>query len=256
MGVIWWGPVVLVLILPVVFLVKKSRKNRQLKEGSQATEGEMPVHWRYSDRNVMLVYVYLSCWLMRKSPRDPQTRLTFLREYFNEHFKGVPFEPEEEIRRALQYPVHVRSVANWVNKRLRQPNERKKLIDYLIALAFENGPTQMEVVALLRFSDLIGVRLAYIEERLAWYKERSGTETTEDPLIDLLLNRNVKRRKALEVLGLKDPTTLTAIKKAYRQEALKCHPDKMIHRTEAEQEAAAERFRMLQEAYEWLINEV
>lgn len=256
MDVIWWVPVVLVLILPVVWQLKRGRNQRQLQDESQATTGEMPVHWRYSDRNVMLVYVYLSCWLMRKSPRDPQIRLAFLREYFKEHFKGVPFDPEEEIRRALQYPVHVRSVASWVNKRLRQPNERKKLIDYLIALAFENGPTQMEVVALLRFSDLIGVRLAYIEERLAWHKERSGTETTEDPLMDLLLNRNIKRRKALELLSLKDPTTLTAIKKAYRQEALKCHPDKTIHQSEAEQKAAAERFRMLQEAYEWLINEV
>lgn len=244
----------IILVLLIVLAVRKHRRNTS--ESEKISEAEMPVHWRYSDRNVMLVYVYLSCWLMRKSPRDPHARMDFSRTYFKEHFKGVPFDPEEEIKRALQYPVHVRSVATWVNKRLRKPNERKQLIDYLIALACENGPTQMEVVALLRFSDLIGVRLAYVEQQLAWFRERSGNSASDDPLMDVLFNRNVKRRKALETLGLKDPVSLPEIKKAYRLAVITCHPDKTAQLDEKEKAIAADRFRELQEAYEWLINEV
>lgn len=244
----------IVLIALIVLAIRKHQRNTS--ETEKTAEAEMPVHWRYSDRNVMLVYVYLTCWLLRKSPRDPNARMDFLRSYFSEHFKGVPFDPEEEIKRALKYPVHVRSVAGWVNKRLRKPNERKQLIDYLIALACENGPTQMEVVALLRFSDLIGVKLAYVEQQLAWFLERSGTSAAEDPLMDVLFNRNVKRRNALSVLGLKDPVLLKDIKKAYRAAAVECHPDKTTRLTESEQQQAAERFRALQEAYEWLLNEV
>ncbi|MBI3237433.1 MAG: hypothetical protein HYZ43_01075 [Flavobacteriia bacterium] len=122
------GGVIIGLIVLVILLRSGSGKTEE------QPEGEMPVHWRYSDRNVMLVYIYLSGWLVRKAPRDATKRNDFIREYFKERFKGVAFDTTEEMQRSLNYPVHVRSIANWVNKRMRKPNERKQLMDYLIAL--------------------------------------------------------------------------------------------------------------------------
>ncbi len=219
-------------------------------------EAEMPVHWRYSDRNVMLVYVYLSGWLVRKSPGDATDRNDFIQTYFKERFKGVVFDPAEEMQRALNYPVHVRSIAAWVNKRMRKPNERKQLMDYLIALVCDRErTTQMQLVALMRFADLIGIQLMYVEQQINWYRERLHPETEPDPMMDLLVNRPYKRRNALKALQLNDPITVADLKKAYRSLAKQYHPDASQSVSETEKQQAQQRFREIQEAYEYLLNE-
>lgn len=231
-----------------------------LRSGSGKTEeqpeGEMPVHWRYSDRNVMLVYIYLSGWLVRKAPRDATKRNDFIRDYFKERFKGVVFDTAEEMQRSLNYPVHVRSIANWVNKRMRKPNERKQLMDYLIALVCDQERnSQMQVVALMRLADLIGIQLAYVEQQINWYRERYNPEAEPDPMMDLLVNRPYKRRNALKCLQLNDPITVSDLKKAYRTLAKQFHPDALHDASEVEQQQAEQRFREMQEAYEYLLNE-
>lgn len=54
-----------------------------------------------------------------------------------------------------------------------------------------------------------------------------------------------------EVLGVARDATATAIKKAYRKLAMKFHPDRVI---ELEKEAAAEKFKVIQVAYDVLSN--
>lgn len=236
----------------IVWLLLKSPK----PEIPSQTEADMPVHWRYSDRNVMLVYIYLSGWLVRKSPGNSSDRNEFIQAYFKERFKGVVFDPEEEMQRALNYPVHVRSIAAWVSKRLRKPNERKQLMDYLIALVCDRErTTQMQLVALMRFADLIGIQLAYVEQQINWYRERHNPEAEPDPMMDLLVNRPYKRRNALKCLQLNDPITVADLKTAYRTLAKQFHPDALHDATEAEKQQAQQRFREIQEAYEYLLNE-
>jgi hypothetical protein len=242
---------VLVLGLIVWLMLKRSKP-----EVISQTEAEMPVHWRYSDRNVMLVYVYLSGWLVRKSPGDTTDRNAFIQSYFKERFKGVVFNPAEEMQRALNYPVHVRSIAAWVTKRMRKPNERKQLMDYLIALVCDRErTTQMQLVALMRFADLIGIQLTYVEQQINWYRERNNPDAEADPMMDLLVNRPYKRRNALKSLQLNDPITVADLKTAYRKLAKQFHPDAQPDVTEAEKQQSQQRFREIQEAYEYLLNE-
>jgi len=242
---------IMVIGLITWLILKRSKSETPLQ-----AEAEMPVHWRYSDRNVMLVYVYLSGWLARKSPGDATERNNFIQSYFKERFKGVVFDPTEEMQRALNYPVHVRSIAAWVNKRMRKPNERKQLMDYLIALACDRErTTQMQLVALMRFADLIGIQLAYVEQQINWYRERLNPEAEPDPMMDLLVNKPYKRRNALKALQLNDPITVADIKKAYRSLAKQYHPDALQSASETEKQQAQQRFREIQEAYEHLLNE-
>ncbi|MDH4473648.1 MAG: DnaJ domain-containing protein [Fluviicola sp.] len=249
MAVIVAGVVLLGLI---VWLMRKPPK----PEIASQTEAEIPVHWRYSDRNVLLVYVYLSGWLVRKSPGDSRDRNEFIQSYFNERFKGVVFDPAEEMQRALNYPVHVRNIAAWVTKRMRKPNERKQLMDYLIALVCDSErTTQMQLVALMRFADLIGIQLTYVEQQINWYRERNNPDSETDPMMDLLVNRPYKRRNALKCLQLNDPITVTDLKTAYRSLAKQFHPDALHDATETEKQQAQQRFREIQEAYEYLLNE-
>ncbi len=52
------------------------------------------------------------------------------------------------------------------------------------------------------------------------------------------------------VLGVEPSATDEEIKKAYRQMAIRYHPDKVIHMGEEYQKGAREKFQKVQEAYE------
>jgi DnaJ like chaperone protein len=53
-----------------------------------------------------------------------------------------------------------------------------------------------------------------------------------------------------KVLGIESNATEEEIKKAYRQMAIRYHPDKVIHMGEEYQKGAKEKFQKIQEAYE------
>jgi curved DNA-binding protein CbpA len=55
-----------------------------------------------------------------------------------------------------------------------------------------------------------------------------------------------------KILGLKRNTTLEEIRKSYRKLVLLYHPDKNINKTKKEQEVAEQKFKQVQEAYEYL----
>ncbi|NLJ07126.1 MAG: DnaJ domain-containing protein [Sphingobacteriales bacterium] len=60
---------------------------------------------------------------------------------------------------------------------------------------------------------------------------------------------------AYVVLGLEPTATVQEIKKAYRELAMKYHPDKVLHLGEEFQKAANEKFRKINEAYETIQKE-
>jgi DnaJ-like protein len=65
----------------------------------------------------------------------------------------------------------------------------------------------------------------------------------------------VKLRKLhLRTLGLKDPADLAEITAAYKELALKHHPDRHMSEPPAQQQKAAEKFRACTAAFTWLKN--
>ena len=95
-----------------------------------------------------------------------------------------------------------------------------------------------------------------MEQQINWYRERYNPDSEADPTLDLLVNRPYKRRNALKCLKLKDPITIEDLKKAYRKLAKEFHPDAMHGASESEKLEAEQQFRELQEAYEYLLNDV
>lgn len=59
-----------------------------------------------------------------------------------------------------------------------------------------------------------------------------------------------------ELLGLKRGATKQEVKKAYRNLALKCHPDRVAHLGEEYKKEAKEKFQKVVEAYEKVLKEV
>jgi len=58
------------------------------------------------------------------------------------------------------------------------------------------------------------------------------------------------KRDFYEILGVNKGSTADEIKKAYRQMAIKFHPDKVASMGEEYQKGAKEKFQKIQEAYE------
>lgn len=250
---LWIGCALLASVIVVAGIRWWARRNQVPDE---PVNGEMPVTWRYSDRAVMRAYLYLATWLMRKSPRAQTAKTQFIIDYIAKRFKDAYFDTSLELEQALKQDVHMRSVAGWINRRMRDAAERKQLIDFLIALSFADGDlTQMEYVALVRFGELTGVRLSYIESEVLKRKQEHNHEFEYDTTMDLLSNRSLQRRKALSCLGLQDPVTPEIIRKTYRKLAKQFHPDKLIHLPEEARNEATKRFHAIREASDWLLRE-
>jgi DnaJ like chaperone protein len=58
------------------------------------------------------------------------------------------------------------------------------------------------------------------------------------------------KRDYYDILGVSKSASAEEIKKAYRQMAIRYHPDKVIHMGEEYQKGAKEKFQKIQEAYE------
>ena len=63
------------------------------------------------------------------------------------------------------------------------------------------------------------------------------------------------KENAYKVLEIEKSATVDDIKKAYRKMAKKYHPDRVIHLGKEHQKGAEEKFRQVQEAYEYLQKE-
>jgi DnaJ like chaperone protein len=248
------GLIVFLVMVLVVYVMIRGNKGYtdQPPSGQDMPENYMPAHNRLNDRNLMTAYVYAAGWIIKKNPRDSRNKVKFVHTYFQQHFKEASNDIAVEMANALKYPVNIRSVANWVNRKLRKAEERKQLVDFVIALAFEDGDMiEPEFVAATRFAELIGIHGKYIEQEVIRKREEMGNYH-RDATSDLLSNRLYKRRKACACLGLEEKATVAEIKKAYRTLVQQYHPDKLIASSQEERDAAEAKFREIQEAYEFL----
>ncbi|MFP3027876.1 MAG: J domain-containing protein [Wolbachia sp.] len=64
------------------------------------------------------------------------------------------------------------------------------------------------------------------------------------------------RKEAFKVLGLSESASTEEIKKAYRELALKWHPDKWSDKSQEEQKTATEKFKEILVAYKISIGEI
>jgi DnaJ like chaperone protein len=108
---------------------------------------------------------------------------------------------------------------------------RIQLLHYLFGIAKADGHVADEEIRVLsNIANLLGIPRADFESvKNMFYRD---------------VNSDYK------VLGIESNATEEEIKKAYRQMAIRYHPDKVIHMGEEYQKGAKEKFQKIQEAYE------
>lgn len=179
--------------------------------------------------------------------------LAFMRRKFPDIDGGVV----HSMKLALGNPLTTESITFWLNKRLKHPEERLELLDFLFALSTLDGQIgQLEYKVMKTYSDKMGINQAVLDDRWERHRraraERLHREQQENRQQHVVATSNYRKEQALDMLGLPAAFTPEALKKAYRSLAKKYHPDKFQQASEVEKQRIAGRFMEIQQAYEYL----
>lgn len=183
-----------------------------------------------SDFPTMLIA--LSASVMRADGKVLKVELDYVKSFFAQQF-GPQFSS-----------AHLQTLKHFVNggeipleqicndiKLRTQVEVRIQLLHYLFGIAKADGHvSDIEIQLINRIANLMGVPQSDFES----LKNMFYRDTNSD----------------YKVLGIESDATEEDIKKAYRQMAIRYHPDKVASMGEEYQKGAQEKFQKIQEAYE------
>ncbi len=183
-----------------------------------------------SDFPTMLIA--LSAAVMRADGKVLKVELDYVKSFFSQQF-GPQFSV-----------THLQTLKHFVNggeipleqicgdiKLRTQVEVRIQLLHYLFGIAKADGHvSDIEIQTVNRISLLLEIPVADFES------------------VKNMFYRNVN--SDYTVLGIESTATEEEIKKAYRQMAIRYHPDKVAQMGDEYQKGAQEKFQKIQEAYE------
>lgn len=174
----------------------------------------------------------LSAAVMRADGKASKAELDYIKEFFNRQF-GPKFTVDH--LQVLKHFVNgaeipLERICNDIKLRT-QVEVRIQLIHYLFGIAKADGHVaDSEINVLNRIADLLAVpRQDFESVKNMFYRD---------------VNSDYK------VLGIESTATDEEVKKAYRQMAIRYHPDKVAAMGDEYQKGAQEKFQKIQEAYE------
>jgi len=183
-----------------------------------------------SDFATMLIS--LSAAVMRADGKVLKSELDFIKSFFTQQF-GPSFTTEH--LKVLKHfldgaEIPLDQICNDIKMRT-QVEVRIQMLHYLFGLAKSDGHVaDSELNVLKQISNLLDIPSTDFESIKSMFYRDANSD--------------------YHVLGIEPSATEEEIKKAYRQMAIRYHPDKVIHMGEEYQKGAKEKFQKVQEAYE------
>ncbi|HOA09784.1 MAG: TerB family tellurite resistance protein [Bacteroidales bacterium] len=185
-----------------------------------------------TSRNGFLVsLLVLVSAVMKADGRVLKSELSYVKDYFYKNFgASASREAILLLRDILKQSVPVKDVCKQVKENVDY-HSRLQMLHFLFGIAQADGvvsPAELQII-----------------NEIAQYL---GVETADfDSIKAMFIPDTDKYYKILEV----SPSAANdEIKKAYRQMAIKYHPDKVSHLGEDVRQAAEQKFKMVNEAYE------
>ena len=200
--------------------------------GSIFDSVETKIYTGESSRNGFLVsLLVLSSAVMKADGKVLKSELDFVKGYFLKNF-GADAAREAMIllRDMLKQSVPLKDVCYQIKENVDY-HSRLQLLHFLFGIAQADGVISVEELKVLR----------EIGEHM------SLTNADFDSINAMFIPDNDKYYTILEVTPA---ATNEEIKKAYRQMAIKHHPDKVSHLGDDVRVAAEQKFKMVNEAYE------
>lgn len=169
--------------------------------------------------------------VMKADQRVMQSELTFVKGYLVRTFgESETTEMLRMLRNILKQPIPLKEVTQQIRTRMDYPS-RLELMHLIFGIALADGRiTEPETIQLEQIAVDLGIRHADIQA-----------------LKNMFIRSTNWAYKILEV----DPKAPDEqVKKAYRQQAMKNHPDKVAYLGEEIRQRAQEKFQQINEAWE------
>lgn len=185
-----------------------------------------------SHEDFATMLIALSAAVMKADGRPLKVELEYIKAFFAQQF-GPQYTQQhlQILKRFLDAPqIPLDQICRDITLRTKE-EVRIQLLHYLFGIAKADGHVAEDELSLLR--------------RIAALLQISESDFTS---VKSMFYRDVN--SDYHVLGIEPTATEEEIKKAYRQMAVRYHPDKVIHMGEEYQKGAKEKFQKVQEAYE------
>jgi DnaJ like chaperone protein len=187
---------------------------------------------RTTQQDFLTMLIAMSAAVMRADGKVLKAELDYVKTFFKNQF-GPRFDAShlQSLKRFLDSGnIPLEQICSDIRNRT-QLDARIQLVHYLFGIAKADGSVSTaEIQVIQRISNLLGVPQSDFESlKNMFYRD---------------VNSDYK------VLGLEASATDEEIKKAYRQMAVRYHPDKVAQMGEEHQKGAKEKFQAVQEAYE------
>ena len=181
--------------------------------------------------DIPTILMALSAAVMKADGKVLKVELDYVKAFFKQQF-GDQFNALhlQSLRNYLDTEIPLSQICSDVRLHLR-PESRIQLIHYLFGIANVDGTvSQSELKVIYDIAYMMGVPQGDFES------------------VKNMFFKNVD--SDYKILGINESATEEEIKKAYRQMAIKFHPDKVSQMGEEFQKGAKEKFQKIQEAYE------
>lgn len=203
------------------------------KSGSQ--EDIFEYYRQHSHRNhedFATMLTALSAAVMKADGRPLKVELEYIKTFFSRQFGPQFLNQHLKMLKHFLDSQHIplEQICSDITRRT-QLEVRIQLLHYLFGIAKADGHVADGEIQLLR--------------RIAVLLEIPGSDFES---IKSMFHRDTNAD--YHVLGIEPTATDDEVKKAYRQMAIRYHPDKVIHMGEEYQKGAKEKFQKVQEAYE------
>ncbi len=209
--------------------------SKHIKSNGGSAEDVFSYYQRHAARphnDFPTMLMALSAAVMRADGNVLKSELDFIKSFFRQQF-GDKFEVAhlKELKHFVDSgEIPLDQICNDIRLRT-QLEVRIQLLYYLFGIAKADGNVaESEIQVIKRIADLLGVPVSDFES------------------VKNMYYRNVN--SDYKVLEIEPTATEEEIKKAYRQMAIRYHPDKVASMGEEFQHGAKEKFQKIQEAYE------
>lgn len=182
--------------------------------------------------DVPTMLMALSAAVMKADGKVLTAELNYVKSFFQQQF-GPQFSTHhlQTLKKFLDSGnIPLQQICGDIKMRM-QPEVRVHLLHYLFGIAKADGDvSQAEMNVIANIASMLGVSKVDFES------------------VKNMFYRNVDSDYA--VLGIEPTASDDEVKKAYRQMAIKFHPDKVAQMGEEYQKGAKEKFQKIQESYD------
>lgn len=187
---------------------------------------------RTSQNDIATILMALSAAVMKADGKVVKSELDYVKQFLKQQF-GDQYSVNhlQTLKHFLESgTIPLEQICQDVRLRM-QPEVKVQLLHYMFGIAKADGSvSDSEINILSRIASMMGVSNVDFESVKNMFYRNADSD--------------------YKILGIEASATDDEVKKAYRQMAIKFHPDKVASMGEEYEKGAKEKFQQIQEAYD------